>query len=145
MKKICVLGSTGSIGVNTLDVINQHPDHFQATILASSVMYLRILALVAILNPDLVAIMWYKLLILASIGGVLAIRMGKHKIPGKNGSVESPRNPFEIRPALVFSVLFVIMSVITVLIKEYYGNTGLMTLAAITGVTDIDPFILIGL
>jgi len=35
MKKICVLGSTGSIGKNSLDVIRQHPDHFRATILAT--------------------------------------------------------------------------------------------------------------
>ena len=30
MKQILILGSTGSIGVNTLDVIRQHPDHFRA-------------------------------------------------------------------------------------------------------------------
>jgi 1-deoxy-D-xylulose-5-phosphate reductoisomerase len=35
MKKICILGSTGSIGKNSLDVIRQHPDHFRATILAA--------------------------------------------------------------------------------------------------------------
>lgn len=36
MKKICLLGSTGSIGVNTLDVIRQQPKHFQAVILATN-------------------------------------------------------------------------------------------------------------
>lgn len=30
MKGICVLGSTGSIGVNTLDVISRHPDKYRA-------------------------------------------------------------------------------------------------------------------
>jgi 1-deoxy-D-xylulose-5-phosphate reductoisomerase len=30
MKNICILGSTGSIGANTLDVIRQHPDYFRA-------------------------------------------------------------------------------------------------------------------
>lgn len=29
MKKISVLGSTGSIGTQTLDVISMHPDKFQ--------------------------------------------------------------------------------------------------------------------
>ena len=28
-QKICILGSTGSIGTNTLDVINRHPDRFE--------------------------------------------------------------------------------------------------------------------
>ena len=30
MKKICILGSTGSIGTQALDVIRQHPEHFEA-------------------------------------------------------------------------------------------------------------------
>jgi len=30
MKNICILGSTGSIGTNTLDIIRQHPDKFRA-------------------------------------------------------------------------------------------------------------------
>jgi 1-deoxy-D-xylulose-5-phosphate reductoisomerase len=28
MRHLCILGSTGSIGENTLDVVRQHPDHF---------------------------------------------------------------------------------------------------------------------
>jgi len=35
MKHICILGSTGSIGVSTLDVIRQHPDHFKAQTLVT--------------------------------------------------------------------------------------------------------------
>lgn len=33
MKKIAILGSTGSIGTQTLDIIEQNPDHFKATVL----------------------------------------------------------------------------------------------------------------
>jgi 1-deoxy-D-xylulose-5-phosphate reductoisomerase len=36
MKKICILGSTGSIGTNTLDVIRQHPDRFKAEVLVTN-------------------------------------------------------------------------------------------------------------
>jgi len=35
MKKISILGSTGSIGVNALDVISKHPDKFQVVGLAA--------------------------------------------------------------------------------------------------------------
>ncbi|SDI94451.1 1-deoxy-D-xylulose-5-phosphate reductoisomerase [Natribacillus halophilus] len=34
MKKVALLGSTGSIGTQTLDVIRQHPDRFQVRLLA---------------------------------------------------------------------------------------------------------------
>jgi len=36
MKKICLLGSTGSIGKNTLDVIRQHRERFVALTLATN-------------------------------------------------------------------------------------------------------------
>jgi 1-deoxy-D-xylulose-5-phosphate reductoisomerase len=35
-KKLCVLGSTGSIGKNTLDVVDQHPDYFNISILVTN-------------------------------------------------------------------------------------------------------------
>jgi 1-deoxy-D-xylulose-5-phosphate reductoisomerase len=35
MKKVTILGSTGSIGTQTLDVISHHPDHFQVEGLAA--------------------------------------------------------------------------------------------------------------
>ena len=36
MKAISILGSTGSIGTQTLDVIRQHPDQFQAIALVTN-------------------------------------------------------------------------------------------------------------
>jgi 1-deoxy-D-xylulose-5-phosphate reductoisomerase len=35
MRRLAILGSTGSVGTNTLDVVAAHPDHFQITALAA--------------------------------------------------------------------------------------------------------------
>ena len=35
-RKVSILGSTGSIGVNTLDVIARHPSHFEVYALAAN-------------------------------------------------------------------------------------------------------------
>ncbi|MFM7910087.1 MAG: 1-deoxy-D-xylulose-5-phosphate reductoisomerase, partial [Microcystis sp.] len=35
MKKISILGSTGSIGTQTLDIVTDHPDKFQVVGLAT--------------------------------------------------------------------------------------------------------------
>ncbi|MDE6278937.1 MAG: 1-deoxy-D-xylulose-5-phosphate reductoisomerase, partial [Paramuribaculum sp.] len=35
MKQIAIIGSTGSIGTQTLDIIRQHPDRFKATVLTA--------------------------------------------------------------------------------------------------------------
>lgn len=34
-EKIAILGSTGSIGTQTLDVVDMHPEHFQVEALAA--------------------------------------------------------------------------------------------------------------
>lgn len=36
MKGICILGSTGSIGVSTLDVVSRHPDRYKAVALTAN-------------------------------------------------------------------------------------------------------------
>ena len=36
MKRICILGSTGSIGTQTLEVISEHPDLFEAYVLTAN-------------------------------------------------------------------------------------------------------------
>ena len=36
LQRVAVLGSTGSIGLNTLDVLSRHPDRFTVTALAAN-------------------------------------------------------------------------------------------------------------
>jgi len=114
----------------------------QASMLASSVMYVRILVLIWVIQPGFVMQFLPRLLALAVIGTALCFtaRTGQQKSSGE--TVEPARNPFEIRPAVLFASLFVLASVITVLVTRLYGDVGLIVLAGIVGVTDIDPFIL---
>ena len=53
-----------------------------------------------------------------------------------------PKNPLELGAAFLFAGLFVGMLFITHLALLYLGRAGLYALAAIMGVTDVDPFIL---
>jgi uncharacterized membrane protein (DUF4010 family) len=43
---------------------------------------------------------------------------------------------------MLFAVLFVFLSVATVLVKQTVGSAGILVLSALVGVSDIDPFIL---
>jgi len=114
----------------------------QASILASGVMYLRILVLIWFVRPEFAHYFWWKLVVLSVIGVPLSLYI-KSSVPGSEKTQLEPlRNPFEIKPALVFAGLFVLLSVVTVFALRLYGDTGLIVLAAMTGVTDIDPFIL---
>jgi uncharacterized membrane protein (DUF4010 family) len=115
---------------------------FQATILASSIMYIRILVIIYFINQSIAYEIWWKLIILFFFGLLLAI-LAHDK---NNGSATIPmssiQNPFEIRPAVIFASLFVLLSIVTIWVKQFFGEGGLLGLSAIVGVTDIDPFIL---
>ena len=115
---------------------------FQATILASSVMYLRILVIIYLLNTELAFSIWWKLIILSCVGLLLAILVHDKKTETPAERITSIQNPFEIKPAVIFAFLFVLLSIITIWVKLYFGGSGLLALSAIVGVTDIDPFIL---
>ncbi len=120
----------------------QSASALQASILASSVMYPRILVLISLINPAFAPYLVWKLLLLSAIGVLLSIRLPAGKPSTEESSVTPSQNPFEIRPALLFAALFALLSVITELVTGSFGNTGLLSLSAVVGVTDIDPYVL---
>ena len=56
MKKVAVLGATGSIGGNTLDVIARHPQRFRATVLTANRQVAALAELCARHRPELAVI-----------------------------------------------------------------------------------------
>jgi uncharacterized membrane protein (DUF4010 family) len=113
-------------------------------LIASGVMYLRLAGLVTMFNRSLLATLGLPFAILASVGvgaGWLWTR-----IPDAGaGEVKrefEPKNPLELRAAFFFAVLFLAILVATHLAVTYLGRAGVYTLAAVMGVTDVDPFIM---
>jgi uncharacterized membrane protein (DUF4010 family) len=123
----------------------ERPHLFAGGILiASGVMYLRLAALVAIFNRQLVAVLLIALLVLAAVG----IGVGwiwSHRPDVKTSEVKrefEPKNPLELLAAFLFALLFLTMLIATQLAVTYLGRAGVNILAAIMGVTDVDPFIM---
>ena len=114
----------------------------QASVLASSVMYIRILVLILVLNPAYLPAMWWRLTMLAFIGFALSFRAKSGEEGINESALPNLHNPFEIRPAVVFGLLFVLLTIATDLIQQGMGSAGVLALSAVVGVTDIDPFIL---
>lgn len=123
----------------------EHPHLFAGAILmASGMMYLRLAALLAIFNHGLLMALGFSFAMLA----VAAVAGGWlwSRIPDANtGDVRreyDPKNPLELRAAFVFALLFLAMLVVTHLAVQYLGRAGVYGLAAVMGVTDVDPFIM---
>jgi uncharacterized membrane protein (DUF4010 family) len=114
----------------------------QATLLASSVTYLRTLALIWFINASFLSNLWPRLVFLSIAGIVLSLRMFRKEQAASESEMPELQNPFEIRPAIGFAIMFVILSIVTGFVKSTVGNSGLLGVSAIVGVSDITPFIL---
>ncbi len=126
------------------DPANRH--EFQSGIvLATALMYLRLEAVVAIFNLPLAFRLAAPLFVLALAAGaaaILCLRLGRTVAGGNVVVVPKPANPLELPSALVFALLFVVISIVTTWAGATFGSAGVYLLAAVVGVTDIDPFVL---
>ena len=127
-------------------IARRSPDHagmaLQASILASSMMYVRILVLILVINPAYLPAMWWRLTVLFLVGVALSFRIRPAGEVEETATFSNLHNPFEIRPSIVFALMFVLLMVVTKLIEQRLGSTGLLVLSAVVGFTDITPYIL---
>jgi len=116
-------------------------------LIATGMMYLRLAVLLFIFNRLLFDALggWFcKMALLATLGGYAWMKSEK-KISAAKKGMEVPmtvRNPLEVRTAMLFAALFIILIIATELALKYFGNSGMFSLAAIMGTIDIDPFVL---
>jgi uncharacterized membrane protein (DUF4010 family) len=117
--------------------------------LATGIMYLRIAAIVAIFNLALARILAAPLVGLALAGLVICGLQywwwDKSPEEAKTQAAMLPsssKNPLEIVPAAVFAALFIATSLASSFATSQFGTSGIYALAAIIGVSDIDPFVL---
>ena len=113
-------------------------------LIASGVMYLRLVALLALFNRHLMSLLVIPFLALAGLG--IAVGWIWSRRPDARMDVVKrefePNNPLELLAAFLFALLFLAMLVATQLAVTYLGRAGVNTLAAIMGVTDVDPFVM---
>jgi len=112
--------------------------------LATAIMYLRILVVVSVFNWVLARTLlpWFAgLSVCGAALAALQFRLGARgqtaaQPPSRN------RNPLELGPAALFAALFVATSLLSTWVEGSFGVRGIYALAAVVGVTDIDPFVL---
>jgi uncharacterized membrane protein (DUF4010 family) len=111
-------------------------------ILATSVMYLRLLTIVAVFNWPLG--LTPTLVLLSAFGAIVAGLWYRraHGPASPAAASEPPSNPLELSTAFVFAALFIAISLASTWVKSRPGSGGIELLAAVVGVSDIDPFVL---
>ncbi|HVO80853.1 MAG TPA: MgtC/SapB family protein [Terriglobales bacterium] len=123
----------------------QHPYLFAGGILvASGVMYLRLAVLLALFNRNLFAALAVPLVILACLAGLAGWLWSRlrGRVAGGAKREFQPKNPLELRAAILFAVLFLAVMAVTRFALEHLGHGGIYGLASLIGFMDVDPFVL---
>jgi uncharacterized membrane protein (DUF4010 family) len=109
-----------------------------ATVVASSMMFLRILFEVLVINPDLISLLMVPMLSMGILGIVLGILAWKTTKVKEVGEEIKFKNPFSLRPALIFGILFLIILFMSKIADIYFGSSGLYVASVISGIADVD-------
>jgi len=114
--------------------------------LASGIMYLRILAIVAVFNLPLAYRLALPMCGLSSAAVLIcALQYWRARRSSDKTQAMPPLtegNPLALGSAALFSVLFILVSLLSTWVKSQFGVSGLYSLAAVIGITDVDPFVL---
>ena len=123
---------------------NESMVHLSASVIliASQVVLLRLLVISAVISPAVLP----SLLLPMGTGlafGVIATLLGWKKL---SSTADLPKpistNPTEIPAALSFALIYVLVLLAAAWLSDIAGNRGLYTVAAISGLTDVDAITL---
>lgn len=110
-------------------------------ILASTVMFPRIFIIILVLNSPLIDNIWLPLLILTLIGLAVSYFLMKNLGNHKHGEIIELKNPFELKSALLFGLIFAAMIFLSKAAQIYLGNTGIYAASILGGLTSVDAII----
>jgi len=110
-----------------------------AILLANVVMLARIATLLGAISFDVLIAAAPALVAAAITGAIIAVIL----LRGEPGELSGEArvvlgNPFELRPALIFSVLLAAILVLSAYAVEKFGSSGLLTVAVLSGLADVD-------
>lgn len=112
--------------------------------LSGAVMLLRVLVVVAILNRTLALSLAPALVAGAAAMGVYAYLLIRWSPDGKkDGKADLKlKNPFELMEVLRFGLILTVVMLLAVAARHFFGEAGLIGLAAISGLADVDAITL---
>lgn len=109
-----------------------------ATVVASSMMFLRILFEVSVINPTLLPQLSAPMMVMGFIGIILGIIIWREaEIRQMDGDLKLD-NPFSLKPALIFGALFLAILFLSKIANIYLGSSGVYLASIISGVADVD-------
>jgi len=109
--------------------------------IASGVVFVRVIVEVGVVSPGFLPAVAPPLgIMLLLFGLVTALRLRSASAPGE--SPLEPGNPSELKPAILFGLLYAFVIFVVAAAEDLLGSTGLYAAAALSGLTDVDAITL---
>lgn len=109
-----------------------------ATVIASSMMFIRILFEVLVINTSLFWLLILPMLSMGVTGVFLAYIIWKITREKDIDTDIKLKNPFSLKPALIFGLLFIAILFLSKIADIYFGSAGIYVTSLISGVADVD-------
>jgi uncharacterized membrane protein (DUF4010 family) len=110
-------------------------------VLASTMMFIRVFIIVLVLNSALVSNLWIPLLIFTIAGYIISRIMYKKESKNDLTDIEIS-NPFELKSAFLFGLLFAAVIFGAKAAQVYLGDQGIYAASALAGLTSVDAIVL---
>ncbi len=109
---------------------------------ASSTMFARIVVVVAAVDRPLLAMLAVPLVAMALAGFLAAALVYRRDVWGKKSEAVPLRNPFELKRAVQFGLLYGAVLFVAKAAQTYLGAAGVLGSAVLAGLTDVDAITL---
>ncbi|WP_135662989.1 MgtC/SapB family protein [Halorhabdus rudnickae] len=109
-----------------------------AVVTASIVMFPRALVEVAVVNPRLAPSVALPLGGMTVVGAIAAAALYWWTTAEQTVEPDRLKNPFRLRPALLFGAVFAVVLLVSEYATEWFGSSGLYATAFFSGLADVD-------
>ncbi len=117
-------------------------------LIAWAVMFGRVVVEVLVVNAALIGALWPSLLAMGATASVAAVLFYLRSRRARDGEGASGRegvplsNPFSLTSAAKFTAFFAVVLMLVALARHYYAGQGLLLVAGLAGLTDVDAITL---
>lgn len=113
-------------------------------LVASSVMFIRVVIEVAVVHPEMLHPLWIPLAVMLALSFICVFWLWKSsdKTKGSENPSLDLGNPLQLPTALKFGALLAVILVLATALKEWFGDEGIYLLALLSGLMDVDAITL---
>lgn len=108
-------------------------------LIACGTMFPRVVLVATLINPDILSLLWLPMTIMTLTIFVSATLLWRARSTDQPASLTQILNPLELKSAIFFGALLVVILLLGELMRELFGEAGIYLLALVSGIADVDP------